>query len=123
MNPKGLTQPQQQALLDLAMLTMYADGHLAAAEDERIHRLLASMGCTTDYDRGRLYDASVSRVSRQARTPEAAQQFAATLVREFTTREERRCVLEVLDDLVTSDSHVSPQEGSLLVLVRAALQG
>ena len=36
MDLKKLTKRQQEALLDLAMLAMYADGHLSFNEDERV---------------------------------------------------------------------------------------
>ena len=62
MHPKEFTTTQQHALLDLAMLAMYADGHLASAEDARVHRLLEMLGHGTEYDRNQQYDAAVSSV-------------------------------------------------------------
>ena len=123
MNIKNLTEQQKEALLDLAMLAMYADGNLADAEDARVRRLVGAMGFATEYDCERQYDASVSRVRRNMPSAEAGRQHAAALARSFTTREERLQVLEVLDELVTSDRHVSLQETSLLSAVREALQG
>ena len=76
MDLKKLTKRQQEALLDLAMLAMYADGHLSFSEDERVLRLLGAMGFDTEYDRGRQFDASVSRVSRHSVTAEAARAHA-----------------------------------------------
>jgi uncharacterized tellurite resistance protein B-like protein len=122
MNIKNFTEQQQQALLDLALLAMYADGHLAAAEDERIHRLLGARGFTADYDRGKQYDAAIARVSRHALTADAARSHAITLVQSFTTWEQRRQVCDLLDDLVSSDKHVALQESNLLSLIREALQ-
>jgi hypothetical protein len=49
------------------MQAMYADGHLAADDDECIRRLLTAMGYSEHYDRIREYDASVSRVSWTSR--------------------------------------------------------
>jgi hypothetical protein len=42
MHLSDFTDEQGQALLVLATLAMYAGGHLAAAEDERVQRLLAA---------------------------------------------------------------------------------
>src|SRR5687768_5260813 len=95
MNLNDFTEAQRQALLDLAMLAMYADGHLAAAEDERIQRLLTAMGFSTDYDRGKHFDASVSRVSRHSATAAAARAHAESLAKTFATREQRRRVHDI----------------------------
>ena len=122
MNIKDFTEQQKQALLDLVTLAMYADGHLASAEDERVLRLLGAMGYSTDYDRTRHYDAAVSRVSRHSQTASNAQAYAHQQAQAFTTREQRRVVTQALDDVVTSDSHVSHGENTLLALVREVLE-
>ncbi len=121
MNLKDFTRAQQQALLDLVMLAMYSDGHLAAAEDDRVQRLLAAMGFASEYDRSKEYDASISRVSRHSGTAAAARDHAAALAQSFTTRDEQRRVHDVLDDVIGSDSHVATQENNFLGVVREAL--
>src|SRR5687767_13090259 len=121
MNLKSFSDQQRQALLDLVMLAMYADGHLAATEDDRVVRLLTAMGFTTEYDRGKHFDASVSRVSRHSGTAAGARTHATKLAQSFTTREQRREVEDVLEDFVASDSNVAPQESSFLSAVRDAL--
>jgi len=103
------------------MLAMYADGHLSFSEDERVLRLLGAMGFDTEYDRGRQFDASVSRVSRHSVTAEATRAHARTLAKVFTTPEQQREVQTVLNDLVSSDNDVSPQESKLLSVVKEAL--
>ena len=123
MTIKDFTEQQKHALLDLTMLAMYADAHLASAEDLRVVRLLGVMGFATDYDREKQYDASVSRVSRHSQTAESAREYASSLVKSFTGREQRRLVQGILDDVVTSDSHVSLQESNFLSLVRESLEG
>jgi uncharacterized tellurite resistance protein B-like protein len=122
MNLKNFNDQQRQALLDLVMLAMYADGHLTAVEDDRVSRLLTAMGFTTDYDRGKHFDASVSRVSRHSATSAGARAHATALAQQFTTKEQRRDVQSVLEDLMGSDQNVAPQENNFLATVRAALQ-
>jgi hypothetical protein len=73
------------AFLDLAMLAMYADGHLASAEDERVHRLLTAMGLGADYERNAQYDAAVSRIRRHSQTAEAVRTHVLTLAESFTS--------------------------------------
>ena len=122
MNLKGFSESQCQALLDLAVLAMYADGHLAEVEDARMQQLLTAMGCDSDYDRNRDYDAAVSRISRHSQTAEQARAHAITLAKGFTTREQRQQAHDVINDLVKSDSKIAPQEGTYLTLVRQAFQ-
>jgi uncharacterized tellurite resistance protein B-like protein len=119
---KDFTEDQRQALLDLAMLAMYADGHLATVEDERVRRLLEAMPFSSEDERNRHYDASVARVSGYSMTAESAGTMAATLAERFANREQRQAVHGLLVDLVMSDSCVSPQEGSFISVVRAVLQ-
>jgi hypothetical protein len=122
MNLKDFNDSQRRALLDLAMLAMYADGHLAAAEDERVHRLLSAMGFTEEFEHNRQYDAAVARVSRHSETAAAARDHAVTLAKTFTTPAQRKRVHEILDDLLTSDSKVAPQESGYLAVIREAFQ-
>lgn len=122
MNIDEFSEPQKQALLDLVMLAIYADGHLASVENERVHSLLGSMGFVNRFDRDKHYDASVSRVSRHSQNAESARAHAVALAKSFSTREQRKKVQEILDEVVITDSHVSMQENSLLSVVSEALQ-
>lgn len=122
MKIEEFSNEQKLAVLDLAMLAMYADGHLTAVEDDRVQGLLGQLGFDSEYDRGKQYDASVSRVSRHSQTAEGARTYAAELAQVLSTHEQRRLAQEVMDALVTSDRHVTLQESSLLAVVRDALQ-
>lgn len=122
MNLTDFNEAQRQALLDLTMLAMYADGNLVAAEGEHVDRLLTALGCATDYDRAKHYDASVSRISRHSTTTDAARAHAMQLGRQFTSPEQRRKVLDVLDDVVISDRNIAAKECGFLAVVREALQ-
>jgi uncharacterized tellurite resistance protein B-like protein len=122
MNIKEFSEPQREALLDVAILGMYADGHLASVEDARVQRLLTTMGFDSDYDRNNQYDAAVSRVSRHSNNLETAQNYTATLTENFTTREQRQCVYHVLEDLLTSDNNVTPEESGHLARIKTAFQ-
>ena len=122
MNVTDFDDTQRQALLDLTMLAMYADGNLAAVEDERIARLLTAFGGDTEYDRAKHYDASVARIRRHSGSTDSGRAYASLLARQFTTPEHRRKVLDVLDDLVTSDRSIAAQECGFLAAVREALE-
>ena len=122
MNITDFTEQQRQALLDLLVLAMYADGHLASAEDARVQRLLTAMGFEPGYDHQRQFDAAVTRVRQHSQTAEAARAHATELARSFTTREHQRRVYDLLDDLMESDSRISAEESRFLSVVREIFQ-
>lgn len=122
MNIKDFSEAQREALLDLVTLAMYADAHLAQAEDERMMRLLGKLGLPSDYERSRQYDAAVARVSRHSQSADKARAYALERAEVFSTHEQRRLVSQALDDIVTSDTHVSDKENSFISLVREALE-
>jgi uncharacterized tellurite resistance protein B-like protein len=122
MNLKDFSDAQKQALLDLTMLAMYADGNLSSVEDVRVHRLLTTLGYDSEYDRNAQYDAAISRISRPAQTEKGAQEHAVRLAQAFTTPDQRLKVHQLLGDLVTSDGSVSLRESELLSIIRDALR-
>jgi len=121
MNLTNLNEAQQQAILDLVVLAMYADGHLASAENARVQQLLEAMGTASDYDRNWLFDAAVARVRKHADTPASLRSHATTLAQSFATPEQRRRVNEILTDLFGSGQPVSPREEDFLAAVKQAL--
>lgn len=122
MNLKSLSPDHQAAVLDLAVLAMYADGHLASIEDSRIQRLLRQMGVESEYDINKVYDASVSRVSQHSRSHDDATAFAASLAAQFTSPEERNAVMAILNDLLFSDGRVVAKESSYLAIIKKVLE-
>lgn len=108
--------------LDLAFLAMYADGHLARSEDQRLHHWLTERGVDSLEDRRRLMDESATRVRRAASTAEAAEAYARECVEALPSREARLEMQQLLDAVVTSDRHVSVEENSLLNAIRSALE-
>ncbi len=122
MNLKSLSTDHQAAVLDLAVLAMYADGHLASIEDSRIQRLLRQMGIEAEYDINNVYDASVSRVSQHSSTHDDATAFATTLAGQFTSPEERNAVMAILNDLLFSDGRVVAKESSYLAVIKKVLE-
>ena len=122
MTIKDFTEQQKQALLDLVTLMMYADGHLASAEDERVSRLLTSMGFTSDYDRARQYDAAVARVRSHTKDTDKGSAYLKILIQAFPNHEQRRLIDQVLDDVITSDSHVADAENQLMAQLKEYLE-
>lgn len=112
------TPHQQKVLLDLLVLGMYADGHLARAEDARIELLLRAMGYKYNYEYQREFDASVTRVSQHSQTQEAFLSCATGLAQQLSGPEQRKKAYALLSDLMSSDSQVSANETRFLSVVR-----
>lgn len=112
------TEVDRRALLDLLILAMYIDGHLAHVEDVRLRRILDTMGFATEFDRNREFDAAVTRVRPHVENRERARSYAADLAHRFGSVEERRFVLDALDEFMKCDSAISAEEMRLLALVK-----
>ena len=110
----GFSTAQQRALLDLLVLAMYADGHLTTIEDERLQKLLTAFGHTEEFDRQREFDAAVTRMRPFAQSIQKAKEQALLLADAFTTRSQQKQVYGAVQQIMTSDRHVSSWESTLL---------
>lgn len=109
---------QHQALFDLLVLAMYADGHLTSVEDEQLQKLLTAMGHTEEFDRQREFDAAVTRMRPFIQSIQKAKEQALLLAEAFTTRTQQKQVYEAVQQIMTSDKHVSSWESTLLSELR-----
>jgi hypothetical protein len=110
----GFSTAQQRALLELLVLAMYADGHLTTIEDEQLQKLLTAFGHTEEFDRQREFDAAVTRMRPFAQSIQKAKEQALLLADAFTTRSQQKQVYGAVQQIMTSDRHVSSWESTLL---------
>jgi hypothetical protein len=121
-NTKGFSDEQKAALLDLLILGMYQDRHIAAAEDERIRTLLESFDLTSDYARQQFADASFARVNKNPRTAEGIRSAVFEYTSKFKDANHRKQALDALAELLASDSRVTDEEDRFLAMVQEALK-
>jgi hypothetical protein len=114
----GFSAAQQSALFDLLILAMYADGHLTTFEDEQLQKLLAAMGHTEEPDRQHEFDAAVTRMRPAVQSIHKAKEQVLLLAEAFTTRAQQKQVYAAVEQIMTSDSHVSTWENTLLMELR-----
>ena len=115
----GFSAEQQQALFDLLILAMYADGHLSSAEDERLQQLLLAMGYQEEFARQREFDAAVTRIRPSIQSIWRAKTHAIELAESFTSRDQHKLVYQAVQQIMTSDDqHVSTWENTLLTELR-----
>jgi uncharacterized tellurite resistance protein B-like protein len=122
MSIKEFSPSEQQAAVDLLTLAMYADGHLASVEDQRIRRVMEEFGLSTEYDRNQFYDQSVARVREHLQSGEAARAHAGSLAQAFSRPERREAVRKLIADVVSSDGRVEAQESTFLLIATKALE-
>jgi len=114
----GFSASQQQALCDLLILSMYADGHLTTAKDEHLQHLLTSMGFGEETARRREFDAAVTRMRPFVQSVWKARSEAALLAGAFTNRSQQKQVYVAVQAIMTVDQHVSNWECTLLSELR-----
>ncbi len=114
----GFTTAQQQALFDLLILAMYADGHLSSIEDQQLQKLLTAMGFVDEIDRQREFDAAVTRIRPCIQSIYKAKTQALLLANEFTDRAQQTKVLAAVHQIMSSDFNVSTWESTLLSELR-----
>jgi hypothetical protein len=114
----GFSATQHQALFDLLILAMYADGHVTTFEDKQLQGLLAAMGFTQKTDRQREFDAAVARIRPSIQTAWKAKVEALSLAEPFTDRNQRKQVFSAVEQIMTFNNHVSIWENTLLMELR-----
>jgi 6-phosphogluconolactonase/glucosamine-6-phosphate isomerase/deaminase len=117
-NSTGFSAAQQQALFDLLILAMYADGHLTTFEDKQLQGPLAAMGFVTEPDRQRAFDAAVTRIKPGIQSIWKSKELALSLAGAFTERSGQKQVFSAVEQIMTFDNHVSNWENTLLMELR-----
>ena len=114
----GFSITQKQALFDLLILAMYADGHLSTFEDVVLKKLLESMGFADEIDQQREFDAAVTRIRPMLKNIYTAKQHALLLADTFTARSQQIQVLAAVHNIMSSDFNISTWESTLLMELR-----
>jgi hypothetical protein len=118
MNLSGFTELQKEKLLDLLLLGMYADAHLARAEEARIQKLLEALHFPSADARNRFADAGIARVRTVLDSPEAVAGTIGDLAKVFAAPDVRRKAAESLELLLFSDTKATDREREFLAKVR-----
>jgi len=114
----GFSGTQQQALFELLILSMYADGHLSTDKDEQLQKLLTGMGFKEEPAREREFDAAVTRIRPFIQSIHKAKTLALSLANAFTVRSQQKQVFAAVEEIMTCDQHVSNWESTLLMELR-----
>jgi hypothetical protein len=118
-----LNDAQARALLELLVLGMYADGHLAGSEELRLHAFLLRQGLTEEDDRRTRIGDAIGRVSRHTGSAGEREKFLTALTAAFPDELSRGLALSLVEDLFVADNALGEREEQLLVRMRQAFNG
>lgn len=110
MNLESLSTEQVDCLLELPVLGMYADGHLADAEDQTIKEFAREVGLRSGYNTEQAIDRAIGAV-RQVPRDEAGLRTAVERIAGVMDEEDvRGTALEALNAIHTSDANDAQSE-------------
>jgi hypothetical protein len=118
MNLANFNDQQKQALLDLLVMGMYADGNLADVEERKIEGVLATMKFSSESDRRKFIDASVTRARGYLGSPKSTRGRVAEIAKHFPTADLRGKAYSDLKELLASDNKVVDKENQFLGVVK-----
>jgi hypothetical protein len=114
----GFSPAQKQALFDLLILAMYADGNLSTVKHDQLQKMLAAMGFVDEIDRQREFDAAVTKIRPSIQSIYKAKELALGLADEFTLRSQQKQVFAAVEQIMTFDNNISTWENTLLMELR-----
>lgn len=120
MKPSQPDPSQTNAILDLLVLGVYADGHLAMVEDERLHEFLKRQGIETEDERRQSIGEAVTRMERHVGNEAARRQQLAELAARLDAPAARSLALSTLERLLCVDEKYPPGEEHFWSEVRKA---
>lgn len=120
MKPSPPDPSQSNAILDLLVLGMYADGHLAMVEDERLHDFLKRQGIATEDERRQNIGEAVTRVEHTTGDDTARRRQLAELAARLDAPAARSLALSTLERLLCVDEKYPPGEEHFWSEVRRA---
>ncbi len=101
----GLTQPQREAVADLMHFCIYADNHVAVAEDRILDDTLAGL----NWDPGSSFEAyetrSIAAARRAKENPAERDDFLAAIRRRLDTKASRALAFEACRRLFGADGN------------------
>jgi uncharacterized tellurite resistance protein B-like protein len=119
MDLKHLSPEKRNAILDVLVIGMYSDAHLARTEDARIERILSAMGFAAKFEREREFDVSVTRIRQYSDPVTANREVSQNLAKAFSSSADRNQIIRSLTELIGSDSRVTAEETRFLETIKA----
>jgi hypothetical protein len=110
MNLDAFSTPQVDSLLELLVLGMYVDGHLADAEDRIIKEFAREAGIQPGYNFDQAIDRAVSSVRQVDLNDNSLRGAVSRIAQVIDEPDIRQTAFEALTAIHTSDADDSPAE-------------
>jgi hypothetical protein len=118
-----MNQKQREALVDLLLLGMFADGSLKVGDDQKLLSVIAEIGWES-YQTPDLYFQSAIAKARDAADTEAGTLARLKKIRDSLASDEiRQQAIERLEKFLSLDSRPGVEESKFLELAKASLHG
>ena len=106
-----MTQKQREAVVDLLLLGMFADGSLKASQDQKLLAVISQIGWQS-YQTLDLYLQSAIAKAREASETDEGTQFRLRKIGEsLETQELRQRALDYLAEFLDLDGKARPEAG------------
>jgi len=115
-----MTQPQREALLDLLVLSIFADSHLSLTEEDTLQARISGLGWESEKPREIHFLNAMHKARGAAESAAATDAFVAVRASVFTTEASREAALEAIRSVLASDGH-GEAESSFIALLRTHL--
>jgi uncharacterized tellurite resistance protein B-like protein len=110
MFPQNLTQPQREAVFDLLLLGMYADGNLKLVENAGVYALTEQLGWESYQDRSEYSDTAIARVRAANETEASTAVFLTHVSERLGSDDVRKLALGLLTKLIEADHQAAESE-------------
>jgi len=108
---RAMTQKQREAVVDLLLLGMFADGSLKASQDQKLLAVISQIGWQS-YQTLDLYLQSAIAKAREASETDEGTQFRLRKIGEsLETQELRQRALDYLAEFLDLDGKARPEAG------------
>lgn len=118
----GMTQPGREAIVDLLHFGVYADSHIALAEDKMVETTARTLNwdpnISFDYYEGR----SIGEVRRVRKDEKERNEFFQTIRDRLPKTEDRKLALSLVEQVFACDGATSSAETQVLPMIRRALE-
>jgi len=115
-----MTQPQREALLDLLVLSIFADTHLSLSEEDTLQARIHGMGWESPKPRDIHFLNAMHAARGAIESPEKTDAFIALRAAAFSSEASRAAALEAIRSVLASDGH-GEKESAFLALLRKHL--
>ena len=115
-------QTQKEAIVELLIMTMYADKTLKIEEEEAIRRYIETLDWKSPMSVEYYLGIAIAKVRKALESPEKIRCFLEDISDRVKTVELKKQVLQICMNLTISDSEVSTEEKEFLQLVSQVFQ-